>query len=103
MTSIINAATFIPADEQPEDMSWVVGVVDVTLRGETRTVRAWQEKDGMIVAFGMTGRYQTGTKAWAATVSQRTDPRTGKVWDDVSFGRDDRSTKFQKTNSLSFA
>ena len=104
MTSIINSATFIPSTEQPEHNYWIEGTVEVTLRNETRTVRAIKSnRDGSITAYGMTGRYQTGTKAWGASVTQKIDPRTNKPWDHVSFGRDDRAAKFQKTNALHFA
>lgn len=104
MTSIINAATFTANATQPDHGYWVEGTVEVTLRGETRTVRANKSNlDGKITAYGMTGRYQSGTKAWPASVQQRIDPRTNKTWDFVSFGRDDRAAKFQKTNALHFA
>ena len=102
MTSIINAATFTPAPEQPEHGYWVEGTVEVTLRGETRAVRATQSR-GEITAYGMTGRYQTGAKAWPAKVTQKIDPRTNKPWDHAQFGRDDRAAKFQKTSGLHFA
>lgn len=102
--TIIAAASFITATEQPEHGYWIEGTVEVTLRNETRTVRATKStRDGFITAYGMTGRYQTGTKAWPASVQQRIDPRTNKPWDCVSFGRDDRSGKFQKTSALHFA
>lgn len=104
MTSIINTATFTASAEQPAHDFWIEGTVEVTLRNETRTVSATKSNgNGAIKARGMTGRYQTGTKAWPATVEQRVDPRTNKLWDFVSFGRDDRSGKFQKLNGLHFA
>lgn len=104
MTSIINISTFTAAAEQPEHGYWIEGTVDVTLRNETRTVRATKStRNGMITAYGMTGRYQTGTKAWPAEVQQRIDPTNNKPWDHVQFGRDDRAAKFQKTNALHFA
>lgn len=104
MTSIINAATFTASAEQPDHDYWIEGTVEVTLRNETRTVSATKSnRDGSVRAHGMTGRYQTGTKAWPATVTQMVDPRTDKIWDFVSFGRDDRASKFQKLNGLHFA
>jgi hypothetical protein len=104
MTSIINAATFTANAEQPDHGYWIEGTVEVTLRGQTRRVRATKSnRDEVITAHGMTGRYQTGTKAWPATATQRIDPRTGKAWDSVNFGRDDRAAKFQKTSALHFA
>jgi hypothetical protein len=104
MASIINSATFISSAKQPDHNYWIEGTVEVTLRNETRTVRAIKSnRDDSITAYGMTGRYQTGTKAWPANVRQCIDPRTKKLWDHVSFGRDDRAAKFQKTNALHFA
>ena len=104
MTSIINAATFTPATRQPDHGYWINGTVEITLRGEHRIVSAIKSnRTGEITAYGMTGRYQTGTKAWPAKVTQRIDPRDGKLWDVVSFGRDDRNGKFTKTNALFFA
>ena len=104
MASIINSATFTATDKQPDHDYWIEGTVDVTLRGQTRSVRATKSTyDGSITAHGMTGRYQTGTKVWPATATQRIDPLTGKAWDSVDFGRDDRAAKFQKTSALHFA
>lgn len=103
MASIINAETFITAADQPDHGYFVEGTVEVTLRGETRTVRATKSRNGEITACGLIGRYQAGTKVWPATVTQRIDPRTNKVWDSVDFGRDDRAGRFQKTNTLWFA
>jgi len=100
--SIIKNETFIANETQPEHGFWIDGTVEVTLGKETRRVKAFI-KGNVVTAFGMTGRYATGTKAWAASVAQRIDPTTGKVWDSVNFGRDDRSAKFCKVNGLSFA
>ena len=101
--SIINAETFQAAADQPAHGFWTDGTVEVTLRGETRRVKAHKGQDGSITAFGMTGRYQTGTKAWPASARRVIDPTTGKAWDQVSFGRDDRAAKFCKTSALHFA
>lgn len=104
MASIIKTETFTAAATQPDHGFWIEGTVQVTLRGETRTVKAHKStRAGEITAYGMTGRYQTGTKAWPASVTQKIDPSTGKPWDSVNFGRDDRSSKFQKFNALHFA
>lgn len=102
MTSIINETSFIASNEQPEHGFWVEGTVEVTLRGETRRVRAKRRNDE-ITAYGMTGRYQTGTKAWPAAATRVVDPRTGRPWDRIRFGRDDRSGKFNKVNCVFFA
>lgn len=102
MTSIIAPATFEAAAEQPEHGFWIEGTVEVTLRGETRRVPA-QLRGEKITARGLTGRYETGTKAWPATAEHVIDPRTGKAWDRIDFGRDDRSGKFNKVNNVFFA
>ncbi len=82
------------------------GSVEVTLNGQTRRVRGsrWILNNGKIefFAYDMTGRYQTGAKAWPASVCQRkTDD--GKVYETANFGRDDRSGHFNKLNCLFFA
>ena len=101
--TIINRDSFqpLPDSEQPEHDYWVEGTVDVTLRGETRTVKATENKWGEITAYGMTGRYQTGTKAWPASVKSR-EGMGGRFVESADFGRDDRSAKFRKENYLSF-
>ena len=101
--SIINSSTFVASADQPEHGYWVSGTVEVTLRNETRRVEANKKSTGEITAFGMTGRYVTGTKAWSASVTQHINSDSGQSWDCVFFGRDDRTTKFRKANMLSFA
>lgn len=103
MTSIINPQTFEVAAEQPEHGYWIAGTVEVTLGKETRRVEATKAND-QITAFGMTGRYETGKRAWPARATRVIDPTTGRAWDRVQFGRDDRAGgRFNKTNALSFA
>jgi hypothetical protein len=53
-------------------------------------------------AKGLIGRYQTGAKAWAATIAQRAWP-DGEVSEYANFGRDDRAPKFKKLNGVSLA
>jgi hypothetical protein len=103
---IINADSFIAADIQPENslhlVDWKVGTVEVNLRGQSQRVRAiWY--GGLVTAFGMVGRYKTGTKAWPARVSMMRDQRTNDIFEIVHFGRDDRSGNFYKLNALWFA
>lgn len=43
-----------------------------------------------------------GGQEWSATVTSRRDPTTGKLWDSIRFGEDDRASKFQKASALSF-
>jgi hypothetical protein len=98
---IINAASFIANASQAND--WEEGTVEVTLRRETRRVRAIRDS-GLVTAFGMTGRYRTGTKAWPATARLMRDHHTGEIYEIVYFGRDHRSLgHFEKLNALSFA
>ena len=101
MTSIINIESF---QKTSDEKYWEEGTVEVTLRGTTKRVPAHRDHSNPdnVTAYGMTGRYQTGTKAWAAMVVCRRD-KDGNLWDWVHFGRDDRASKFQKLNSLSFS
>ena len=93
----INDNTFIlDANEKHK------GTVLVTLRGETRRVRAWISSDCLITAYGITGRYKTGGKAWPAEISQH-EAHDGTVYETVWFGRDDRNGKFKKADCLHFA
>ena len=103
MTSIINETTFQTSDTQPDHGFWVDGTVEVTLRGETRRVKAVRTKQDTIRAYGFTGRYETGSKAWPASVERVIDPRTGKAWDLISFGRDERQGRCKKTGHIHFA
>jgi hypothetical protein len=101
MTNIINISTFEYTGSSARGDE---GTVEVTLRHDTRRVPASRSLSNpeQITAYGMTGRYQTGSKAWNATVTSRRDPTTGKLWDSIRFGRDDRASKFQKASALSF-
>jgi hypothetical protein len=101
MTSCIAHETFQTAAEQPEHGFWVEGTVEVTLQGKTRRVKAHKTGDE-IRAYGLTGRYETGTKAWPANVTRVIDPSTGKPWDRVVFGRDERSGRCNKASNVFF-
>lgn len=84
----------------------VYGTVALTLAGQTKRVRAslYLSNDtsshvhGMLTAYGITGRYMTGTKAWPGSVTSR----LGWENDTVQFGFDSRSGKHRKV-SISFA
>lgn len=102
MTSIIDPTTFIASETQPTHGYWVEGTVEVTLGRETRRVDA-MKRDAGITAFGLTGRYQTGSKAWPARATRVIDPSTGRPWDRIEFGNDDRSGRCKKTNQIFFA
>lgn len=101
MTSIINADTFEASANQPGHGYWTEGSVEVSLHGETRRVPAHKNGE-TITAYGLTGRYQTGTKAWPASVDRVIDPRNGKPWDRVNFGRDERTGRCRKTSMVFF-
>ena len=103
MSSCINPETFTAAEVQPDHGFWIEGTVEVTLGRETRVLRAMKRDDGnQITALGLSGRYETGSKAWPATVTRVVDPRTGKPWDRVEFGRDERAGRCKKTNMIFF-
>jgi hypothetical protein len=96
--SIINVATFIP---ETEENGRVRGTVEVTLKGETRRVAAtkWSTLNMIVVHGVFSGRYVSGGKAWPASVTAYYT----KGMESVSFGRDDRSGKFNKANALFWA
>lgn len=95
--ALVDRNTFI-AVETDEDGT-IRGTVDVRLRGTTKRVKAlFMTKYGWIIAYGIIGRYQTGSKAWPASIRSNPDGR-----EDVNFGRDDRHPKFRKENAIWFA
>lgn len=95
---IVDRSTLI-RDAEPDQYGRVRGTVEVTLRGEARRVPAIvTDAYGWITAHGMVGRYQTGSKAWPASVTSYPDGR-----ELVVFGRDDRSSKFRKVDNIWFA
>ena len=74
----------------------VVGTVTVDLgRGSLVTAKAYQSMFGINVA-GFIGRYVTSAKPWLAHVYGKGDG----VF--VTFGRDDRSGRFNKANAISW-
>lgn len=102
MDRIIDTESFIPQGE-PETFSHGVrqrGTVEITLRGETRRVEAYLWDDGQLIARGIVGKYQTGTKLWPAYVSVYLN-REGET-ERVRFGRYDNHPKFRK-NAIWFA
>ena len=99
MTNLINASSFIATGVAKYDENTDTGTVEVTLRGETKRVSASRDNTyGRIFAYDMIGRYQTGGKAWPASVNQNKEGV-----EHVNFGRDDRSAKFNKVNQIWFA
>jgi hypothetical protein len=74
------------------DTGTVYGTVEVTLGNQTKRVRATMWVGGDIYAYGVTGRYMTGKKAWPGYVSSR----PGWNNDHVSFGFDSHSGKHRK-------
>ncbi len=104
MAFLINAASFVKSGVQDLGFSsgpFDVGTVEVTLRGETQRVEARSFSDGSMVAFGLVGRYQTGAKAWPASIYYRMSG-DGTWREHVNFGRDDRCGKFKKENAIWF-
>ena len=94
MTNLIqiDAASFVTESEAD---GWEKGTVNLTLFGETRTVRAARVgKYGWTIAYGIEGMYRTGTKWWKGNVTLTA--ATGKI--SIDFGRGDNHPKFQKTN-----
>jgi hypothetical protein len=93
--TLINQTTFTATETDADGDE--IGTVEVTLRGQTKAVRARRWKDGDITAYGFTGRYQTGGKAWPACILLRSGREI------VHFGRDDNHPKFRKENNIWFA
>ena len=102
--TIINRDTFEPTGK-PETKSfgavWTDGTIEATLHGLTKRIvvyRAVNLSDNSVEYtshYAFTGRYETGKKAWPATVISKPN---GGEW--IRFGRDDRSGKFNKANYL---
>jgi CTP-dependent riboflavin kinase len=103
---LINITTYVAAAEATDERLsayFEEGTVEVTIRNETRRVRALRaHSDGAITAYGTSGRYVSGAKAWPATITNRPG-KDGTRWESVSFGRDDRSGRFNKANLIFFA
>jgi len=103
MAKLINSATFVETGRRTvHAYEYVDGTVEVTLRGKTKTVPATKISNGCIIARGLVGRYNTGTKVWPASISE-TIIGNGSVIETINFGRDDRNPKFQKVNCIYFA
>lgn len=73
------------------------GTVEVAFGGKSLTVEAFRYEDGEIGLIGFVGRYRTSPKPWLASV--RAD-KNGSIF--ASFGRDDRSGRFQKLQGISY-
>lgn len=79
------------------------GTVEATLNGETRRLPAiWLADCNNLIVRGFIGRYRTSAKNWPASIVCQPCPN-GSFREVVCFGRDDRSTKFNKANAISFA
>ena len=93
----VNVASFQGEPVTAENgFQYEVGTVELTLRGETRRVSALRFSGTDISARGIYGKYQTSSKRWPASIMNRNGAEF------VSFGRDDRSAKFNKLNSVWF-
>lgn len=101
MTHFIDPTSFIPNDSAHAET--IRGSVEVTLRGKTKRVRALSiPANGAIYAYDLVGRYQTGTRAWPASL-RRLVREDGQVIETAFFGRYDNHPKFRKENSIWFA
>lgn len=79
----------------------IYGTVEVTLGTQRKRVPATMRRGSLIdgiTAYGITGRYRTGMKAWPGSI----ELRDGWQNDTVSFGFNSRSGKHRKT-TISFA
>jgi hypothetical protein len=99
MTTLINPASFVAIETDADGD--IIGTVEVTLRGKTKRVPARSvPKYGWLFAYGVVGRYHTGTKTWPGSIRQET--RDGKLVERVNFGRYDNHPKFRKENCIWF-
>jgi len=103
----INASTFEPNGTVENHSFGTIedGTVEVTLGRETRRVRAsrWTTPDeNRINAYGVSGRYNTGTKAWPASITLCLTGRRAGM-ETARFGRDDRDPKFNKMRGIFFS
>lgn len=73
-----------------------VGTVLVNTGREVITAAASRGETGEITVGGFVGRYQTSGKAWPAHVMTHGD----KLF--ATFGRDDRSGRFNKQRGISY-
>ena len=93
----INRSSFTLIDTDASDNQ--KGTVEVTIGNKTKRVEAiiWAF-NGSLVAYGLLGRYEQGSKAWDATLTLYADGG-----ESARFGRDDRSGRFNKQNCIYFA
>jgi len=93
----INKSTFQGLPVTDNGYTYYKGTVEVTLRGETRRVEALRFTDGAVSASGMFGRYRTSNRKWCARISSNANGA-----ESAQFGRDDRSSRFNKIDALWF-
>ena len=92
----INRSSFIKTSETATEQT---GTVEVTIRNETRRVDARFIPDrGWMITNAITGRYQTGGKAWPGHILSQADGT-----EKVHFGRYDNNPKFKKENAIWFS
>lgn len=98
MTFKIDRNTFTATGEVTE--YGVMGTINVVFKDkELKVVARKSDYRDTLYLEGFTGRYQSGAKAWEATVAFR-DGSSEKPY--VDFGRDDRCGKFRKENLISY-
>ena len=98
MTFKIDRNTFTATGEVTK--FGVMGTITVVFQGKefTAVARKSDFRDTVYLE-GFTGRYQSGTKAWPATVAFGNGSSEKPS---VDFGRDDRCGKFRKENLISY-
>lgn len=98
--SIVNIASYITTGQRgilhagtKYELRYEEGTIEVTIGRETRRLGA-KRYDGSptIYVQGVVGRYQTGSKAWPASVIAYLDGR-----ESIHFGRDERQRRCRKT------
>lgn len=107
----INANSFQPTETTTESFGIVErGTVEITLQGKTQRVSGRRvtttyradDNNTSITAYGLVGRYNSGTKMWPAHVELYTAGKLAGM-ERGDFGRDDRDPKFRKMNAIFFA
>lgn len=99
MTIEIRRETFVATGTEPlsyREGTYEVGTVQITVGRQRITAQARRYDDGTVYALGFVGRYRTSNNAWRASL-RATDKGTFG-----SFGRDDRSGRYQKMQGISY-
>ena len=101
MSMQINPKSFVIEGKNKFDRD--VGTVEISFRGKTQTVKAYIyefNEEKIIYVLGFVGRYVSSTKDWPAIVAHKIGRDTANF--SVSFGRDDRSGRFNKQDAIRY-